>query len=85
MIKFILPFLMISSHAWASNCDLIKDSDQRNYCRAVESKQIQTCDLIRFSNTKYYCKAVVTGKISYCEFIQGSNDYKQMCKSVASK
>lgn len=85
MIKFMLLLLMVSSHAHANTCDNVKDADRRNYCKAIDSKRVQACDLIRHSNTRYYCKAVVTGKTSYCEFIRGSNDYKQMCKSVATR
>ena len=83
MKKFLVILCLMSSvTAWADNCDRIKYSDERHYCKAVFRHNPQHCDFIKFVNTRYYCKAVVGKNPSYCEFIKGEN-YKEMCKVVS--
>ena len=48
------------AHAQSSECELIKDADQRHYCRAVTKKQKTECELIKNADLRHRCRAEVS-------------------------
>ena len=39
-------------------CESIKDSDQRNYCRALANKQKILCEFIKDADLRHRCRAL---------------------------
>ena len=43
-------------------CQLIKDADKRNFCRAEAYHRRSYCDLIKDNDMRHRCRAIVTEK-----------------------
>ena len=41
------------------DCEGIRDTDQRNYCRAVSKNQKSYCEFIKDRDLRYKCRAMV--------------------------
>lgn len=46
----------------SGECELIKDSDQRNYCRAVTKGSPTWCEFIKEPDLRHRCRAFATKK-----------------------
>lgn len=46
----------------SSECELIKDSDQRNYCRAVSKGSPSWCEFIKQPDLRHRCRALAPKK-----------------------
>lgn len=61
-----------------ASCYNIKDSDLKNNCLAMETRNQSYCYSIKDSDSKNYCLARLTGQQSYCYSIKAS-DRKSEC------
>lgn len=54
-------FLLFASDAHgqtSGQCELIKDHDQRQYCRACATGRVGTCEFIKDRDLRYRCRAL---------------------------
>jgi hypothetical protein len=45
-----------------TECELIKDSDQRHYCRAMASHRKSWCESIKNADLRHRCRALAEAK-----------------------
>ena len=50
------------AHGSPSECELIKDADKRNFCRAETQHRRSYCELIKDNDLRHRCRAIVTEK-----------------------
>lgn len=50
------------AHGSPSECELIKDADKRNFCRAETQHRRSYCELIQDNDLRHRCRAIVTEK-----------------------
>ena len=74
----ILVILLTFSGISYANCYNIKDSDLKNNCLAMETRNQSYCYSMKDSDNKNYCLARLTGQQSYCYSIKAS-DRKSEC------
>lgn len=57
-------FLAIQGLAYGSSaeCELIKDPDQRNYCRAMANHRKSYCESIKDDDLRHRCRALAEAK-----------------------
>ena len=85
VIGIFATVIFHAANGGAGNCDLIRDSDKRNYCRAVsEKKKPIYCESIRDSDLRHYCRAIANDRPIYCESIR-EKDMRNMCRAVLDK
>lgn len=76
--KLLLIAIVLFSQGCFANCYNIKDSDLKNNCLAMETRNQSYCYSIKDSDAKNYCLARLTGQQSYCYSIKAS-DRKNEC------
>ena len=50
------------AHGSPAECELIKDADKRNFCRAETQHRRSYCELIKDNDLRHRCRAIVTEK-----------------------
>jgi len=66
MMKYVMlvaVMLIVANVAAApSDCEFIKESDQRNYCRAITKHQQSWCEFIKNNDLRHQCRAMSSNK-----------------------
>jgi len=50
------------AHGSPSDCEFIKDPDDRNYCRAVAKHERSWCEFIKNNDLRHKCRALADAK-----------------------
>jgi len=63
-VFIILASALSATEALSSpaECEFIKDSDQRNYCRALSKSERSWCEFIKNADLRHRCRALVEKK-----------------------
>jgi hypothetical protein len=80
LAKLVGVFLLIITSVEA-NCNLIRDMDTKNFCKAISTSQASKCYLIKDNDYKFLCLSLATSESSRCSLIKDS-DKKNLCKGI---
>lgn len=58
VVLFVLVASRVASGG-STECESIRDPDQRHFCRAVTTRSASWCEFIRASDLRHECRAVV--------------------------
>jgi hypothetical protein len=53
-----------------ANCNLIRDMDTKNFCKAISTSQVSRCYLIKDKDYKFFLVSLITGEKSRCNLIR---------------
>ena len=62
ILWFATVTCVMRAHASTTECELIKDADQRNYCRAMASHRKSYCESIKDNDLRHRCRALAEAK-----------------------
>ena len=80
-IIYIIIFLLPIVQANESNCNAIKNTDQKNYCLAISKAQSSYCYSLHESDLKNTYIGQISNSKSYCLAIK-SSDTKNKCLAL---
>lgn len=68
----------------SSQCESIRNSDDRHYCRGVTQRKPIYCESIRDSDKRHLCRAVAGEKHIACESIRDA-DTRALCRATVRR
>ena len=81
VLFFVMGLVGMSAHA-ATTCSTIANSDDRAYCRAVQTNSRGQCEAIQSFNLRQQCQVRVGASEALCKTISSPWEREQ-CKDAA--
>jgi len=82
LFVIVVLFPVSAIAATDSSCELIKNVDARNACRAQTGQNASYCEMIKDGDSRNLCRAKVAQKPSYCGLIKDA-DKRNYCRALS--